>query len=163
VSYPLQRLAKLWKLDLKDVRVVDIREELGHWRDAGPTADSQRIAVQFAVDGPGGPSTLRLYLPGVVSSAQAPAAPKKPAPAAQAPEHIAGVPFEASVRLGSAEILLADLLHLEIGDVIPLGTRTDEPLRLVVEDRVCADVKLGTRDGNLATKIERLRPRGREE
>ncbi|MCE9593715.1 MAG: FliM/FliN family flagellar motor switch protein [Planctomycetes bacterium] len=163
VSYPLQRLAKLWKLDLKDVRVVDIREELGTWRDAGPTADSQRVAVQFAIDGPGGQSTLRLYLPGVVGNSPAPAAAKKPAPTAQAPEHIAGVPFEVSVRLGSSEIVLADLLHLEIGDVIPLGTRTDEPLRLVVEDRVCADVKLGMRDGNLATKVERLRPRGREE
>jgi flagellar motor switch protein FliM len=163
LSYPLQRLAQLWKLDVKDVRVVDIPEELGSWRDAGPTADSQRIHVHFAIKGPGGTSALRLYLPGVVPTPPAAPPAKKPAPVAQAPEHLSGVPFDVSVRLGSAEILLAELLHLEIGDVIPLGSRTDEPLRLIVEDRVCADVRLGTRDGNLVTKIERLRPRGREE
>jgi flagellar motor switch protein FliM len=163
IAYPLQRLAKLWKLDVKDLRVVDIPEELGSWRDAGPTADAQRIAVHFGFKGPGGASNLRLFLPGVSVAPQPAPAAKKPQAAVQTPEHLSGVPFDVSVRLGAAEIVLADLLHLEIGDVIPLGSRTDEPLRLIVEDRVCADVRLGTRDGNLAAKVERARPRGREE
>lgn len=163
VALPLQRFAKLWRLEPKDLRVVEIPEELGTWRDAGPTADAQRVLVHLKLQGAGGSSSLKLYLPGVVPASPAAPAPKKAPQAAQAPEHLVGVPFEVSVRLGATEIQLADLLQLELGDVIPLGSRTDEPLRLIVEDRVCADVRLGTRDGTLAVKVERLRPRGREE
>lgn len=163
VAIPLQRFTRMWKLEPKDLRVVDIPEELGSWRDAGPTADAQRVLVHVKVQGAGGASSVKLYLPGVVPAAHSAPPPKKTPQAAQAPEHLVGVPFEVSVRLGATEIHLADLLHLELGDVIPLGSRTDEPLRLIVEDRVCADVRLGTRDGTLAVKVERLRPRGREE
>lgn len=163
IGLPLQRVARLWKLPVENPRVVDIPEELGSWRDAGATADAQRVLVHLGLRGPGGASSLKLYLPGVVPSAQ-PSPPQKKGPAVtQPPEHLAPVPFDVCVRLGSAEIQLADLLQLEVGDVIPLGSRVDEPLRLVVEDRVCADVRLGTRDGELASKIERVRPRGREE
>jgi flagellar motor switch protein FliM len=160
LSAPVIRIARELKLEAKNFRVVDIVEELGSWRDGGPHADAQRLAIHFSVRGPGGDSVINLYLPGLAGAV---AQPKKAQTPAAAPEHLAAVPFEASVRLGSAEIALAELLQLEIGDVIPLGSSTDEPLRLIVEDRVCADVRLGARDGNLMVKIERLRRREREE
>ncbi len=160
LAAPVTRIAKQLRLEPKNFRVVDIVEDLGSWREGGPNADAQRLAVNLAVKGPGGDSLIKLYLPGFAPNV---ADSKKLQTPIAAPEHLAGVPLEVCARLGSAEIPLADLLQLEVGDVIPLGSDTDEPLRLVVEDRVCADVRLGARDGNLVVKIDRLRSRGREE
>jgi flagellar motor switch protein FliM len=155
----VQKLGPLVALEPKNLRVIDIVEELGSWRDGGALADAQRLSVHLAVHGPGGDSLMRLYLPGFAPDKGA----KRPELPKHAPEHLASVPFEVSARLGSAEIPLSDLLGLEVGDVIPLGAPADEPLRLMIEDRVCAEATLGSKDGNLAVRIAFLRPPGRED
>lgn len=159
LALTVQRLAKLVSLEATQFRVVDAIEELGSWRDGGGGADAQRLGVHLALSGPGGDSTLRVYLPGCSKKHD----PRRAEMPAKAPEHLSSVPFEIAARLGSADIALVDLLGLEVGDVIPLGAACDEPLQIVVEDRPCAEAHLGSKDGNLAVRIARLRPAGREE
>ena len=129
--------------------VVDTIDDLGSWRDGGPTADPQRLDVHLNCDGPGIESSLRLLLPGV--------APERPEPHASArdlPPHLEEVRVQLSARLGAADVPLAELLAIEVGDVIPLDVETTEGVRIWIEDREVASARLGSKHGNLAVAIE---------
>lgn len=131
-------------------RFVQLREEVASL-EATLDADPQRVCVQLAFDGPGGPSELRLYVPGVrVSVATDERTPATP------PAHLDEVGLELRAFLGSADVPLSDLLALEIGDVIPLGVRRGEPVQVCVEDRACATARLGRTGSRLAVRIETL-------
>jgi len=137
-------------LSAEGFTVVDTIEDLGSWRDGGPTADPQRLDVHLGCDGPGGESSLRLLLPGVGPEQSESAA----APATDLPSHLDEVVLQLSVRLGAAQIPLAELLAIEVGDVIPLNVEATEPVRIWVEDREVASARLGSMHGSLAVAIE---------
>ena len=126
--------------------------ELVTLEDWGPDADTQRLLVHLSFDGPGGPSELRLYLPGIEPeeneiSGSVPA---------KAPAHLDGVKVDLHAFLASVDIPLNDLLNLEVGDVIPLGVEANSPARLFVEDRACFTAKWGKHAGHLALRILEL-------
>ncbi|MFT8458993.1 MAG: flagellar motor switch protein FliM [Liquorilactobacillus ghanensis] len=62
-----------------------------------------------------------------------------------------GVSLEA--RLGSAQMEMADFLHLEVGDVIKLDRKTSAPLDTYVNGIPFYQAKPGKRDGNLAVEL----------
>jgi flagellar motor switch protein FliM len=127
-------------------------EQLSTLEDWGPDADTQRLMVHLSFEGPGGSSELRLYLPGIEPEV---AGNEKPN-TNQAPKHLDGVRLEVRAFLASVDIPLNDLLSLEAGDVIPLGINAGAPLKLFVEDRICATAKWGKHGPNLAVRIEEL-------
>jgi flagellar motor switch protein FliM len=62
-------------------------------------------------------------------------------------------PVDLSVELGSATVLMKDVLHLKKGDVIPLDQYTSEPLKLSVEGVPKLSCYPGIYKGNQAVRI----------
>ena len=163
LSTVVQEIAGGLGLSPTDWAVVDLLETVGDWRDGGETADPQRLEISLDMVGPRGGSTVRVYLPGVRGRRSA-AASAEPAPdEAEVPEHLAELPMEIRARLGSTQVPLGELLELEVGDVVPLGVRADEPLRLLLESRTWATARLGSKAGMLAVQVEELAQSGQDD
>ena len=133
--------------------VPRIREEVGSWRDGGSQADRRRLLVHLGFEGPGAESSIRIYVPGID-----PVAARAGGPPAALPHHLEQVKVDVAARLGANDIPLAELLSLEPGDVIPLSTPADEPLRVYVEDQLRAHAVLGSKNGRLALRIVDVGP-----
>ena len=146
---PIAHLAAALGLSATSLSVPGAVEAAGSWRDGGPAADPQRLALHLALEAPTGASVLRLYLPGFQSTP-----PRSARELANAvPEHLHGVSLELAARLGSSDVPLREVLALEVGDVIPLSTPVGEVLRVYVEGEPCAVARLGRKDGSLAIRI----------
>ena len=142
--------------ELDDAVVVDSLRAFGSWRDGGDAADAHRLAVDLSIGGIGEePSELQVYLPGIAAGAED----DESAPA-ELPHHLDHVAVDLVVTLGETEIPLAQLLELEEGDVIPLGTPSDGLLSLSVDGWELGKARLGHRDGHVAVAfIEPVDPR----
>ena len=70
-------------------------------------------------------------------------------------EHLQSAAAEAVVRLGSAEITVGDLVHLNPGDIIPLTQDADGELDLVVEGVAKFKCLFGVSRGNRAVQLTR--------
>lgn len=68
--------------------------------------------------------------------------------------HIHRIPIGLSVNLGQTAITVEDILKLEKGDVIQLGTHIREPLKLYVEDKEYYHVKPGVSNGKYAVELQ---------
>lgn len=80
---------------------------------------------------------------------------------------ILDLPLEVSIRLGKTRILIRDLLRLDKNSVIELEQSADDPLDIVVNDRVLArgevvvvDDKLGIRITDIVSRAERVNTLG---
>ena len=156
VSPVVEATVEALGLKLAALAVARDRGELGSWRDGGERADRRRLFVHLELDGPGGPSVLRVYVPGVDPRRSA-----SRRPAAALPTHLEQVKVELSARLGASDVPLAELLALEPGDVIPLTARAEDPLDVYAENRLRARAVLGSRNGRLAIRI--VGPGGEDE
>lgn len=141
-------------LEIGHGRIAQEPEELVTLEDSGPDVDPRRLLLHFTFDGPGEPSELRLYLPGVGEDDLELALAKKTTTAL--PDHLDGIAIHLAAYLGSVDVPLRELLALEVGDVIPLGVEVDSPLQLYAEDRACARARWGRWHGNLAVQIDEL-------
>ena len=144
------RLARAVGLTAVNFVVAQDAEGFGSWRQGGDKAETQRLLAAIALNGPGGASCWKLYLPGIVHAQKS--APK-PEPKAPLPAHLGEVSVEVKARLGANEVPLADLLALEIGDVIPLRVQVGAPLEVLVEDQPTMLAGLGQCQGKLAVRI----------
>ncbi len=113
-------------------------------------SDPRRLLAHLAFDGPGGPSDMLVYLAAVDERERADA---QHAAEPSLPRHLESVPFELSACLASIEIPLAELLGVEVGDVIPLGVPRGSTVEVRVEDQVHARATWGRRDGRLTIQI----------
>ncbi|MCA9000904.1 MAG: FliM/FliN family flagellar motor switch protein [Planctomycetes bacterium] len=139
-------------LEVKIDSIAQDEEELKTLRDAGPDADSRRLMLHLVFEGPGGSSDLRLYLPNIGEDGDsAPIAPTR-----NVPHHLDPVRLEMRALLGKVEIPLRDLLAMEVGDVIPLGTEVGGKVDFLVEDRPVALCDWGQVNGALMLKITQL-------
>jgi flagellar motor switch protein FliM len=138
-------------LDFANFASIEDPVEIASWTEAGEDADSHRLCLNYELHGPGGPSTLHVYLPGLASPGPARAA---GAAAPALPAHLGPVEVEVAAVLGGAKVPLADLLALEPGDVIPLEDAQGEPLTLTADGVPCGHARLGTHRGRLAVQIE---------
>lgn len=57
------------------------------------------------------------------------------------------------VVLGETQITVNDFLHLETGDILELGLKTTDPLKMYVEDKLHYLVKPGQYKGKLAVEV----------
>jgi len=144
----LRRLAAAVGVTPSDARMVAKADDLGSWRDAGPSADRARLRLRLELDGPAGHGGLDLYLPGVRGDDE-----HDEAPDDTLPRHLDPVAVELSAHLGTCDVPLRELLQLAVGDVIPLDTPDDADLVVLVEDVPCATARLGTHAGMLALQI----------
>lgn len=118
---------------------------------APPDRDGRRLAIHLCFEGPGGPSDLFVYLPGVHEERAAPAQ-----SVADLPGHLDRVQVEVSACLGSIDIPLSQMLDLEEGDVIPLDAPEGTLVELFAEDRPCATATWGRFGDHLAVRVEHL-------
>jgi flagellar motor switch protein FliM len=146
------QLADALQLDVQRGEIWQEPEELTTLEDLGPDADSRRLLVHLVFEGPGGPSEMRIYLPGVVAEDEDEGA----AVSAAAPPHLAGVGVKLSVELGATMVPLRELLQLEVGDVIPLQAHVGQPVEVRVEEQVRALARFGAHRGRMAVVIEQL-------
>jgi flagellar motor switch protein FliM len=69
---------------------------------------------------------------------------------------LAEVPVTLVASLGTSRIRVRELLNLEVGDVVLLGTRVGHLLELLVEDRPKFQGEVGVRGRQLAFRVLRL-------
>ncbi len=146
----LREFANELNFKLDGLRVATLLEEIGSPRDAGARYDPRRLLILLELELPTGTSSLRLYLPPPASQDALPASAKQKL---ELPQHLGDVPLLISARLGAADLPLADLLALQVGDVIPLGVQTNSPLEVWAEDRPWANAVLGASAGHLALRL----------
>lgn len=72
---------------------------------------------------------------------------------AQISDRLMSAGVDLTVELGRSWITVNDFIHLEMGDVVRLDAKTDEPLRLFVEDRLHYFVQPGDLEGKLGVQI----------
>ena len=146
-------LVKALNAKASNVRIVAEAENAGAWSEGGPGADRARLRLHLVCNGLGAPSGIDLWLPGV--AAREPA--QEPAPQSL-PRHLDDVSVWISARLGARDVPLAELLAIEAGDVIPLGTSADGGIEVLAEDVPCARARLGRSEGRIALRIEEVGP-----
>jgi flagellar motor switch protein FliN/FliY len=80
---------------------------------------------------------------------------------------ILDLPLEVTVRLGKTRILIRDLLRLDKNSVLELTQGADDPLDIVVNDKVLArgevvvlDERLGIRITDIVSRKERVETLG---
>lgn len=64
--------------------------------------------------------------------------------------------LEVVVEMGSTKLLLSDIYHLSVGDVIDLSQPKDSPVYLKIGGYRWFDGRVGTHKKNMAVKIEKL-------
>jgi flagellar motor switch protein FliM len=138
-----------------DVRPVRVLGTMGTWSEADDHADPHRLAFDLQLSRGDEQSELSIYLPGLARvAAEGESAP----PPSDPPLHLSDVDVELSARLGEIEIPLSELLALENGDVIPLGTPIDGTLSVTVDGHEFARGVLGTSGGLLAVRVTQITP-----
>ena len=124
-------------------------QEVGTWHDGGKSSDSQRLRLHLQFDGPGGPSGLDVYMPGLLPESERSANPTLES----CPDHLSQVSIRVSAHLGQQDIAFGDLLELEEGDIVPLSTPVGSELRVLAEDVEFARAIVGQVDGRVAIQI----------
>jgi flagellar motor switch protein FliM len=122
--------------------------------DPDDTIDPQRLFLHLGLNGPGGESTIRIYLPGLLPDKAVPPGER----AVQLPKHLDQVPVEVSAQLGTLEVPLQDLMKVEAGDVIPLDLTVGDPLEILIEGKPSGHASWGNCRGRLGIRIEHLEP-----
>jgi flagellar motor switch protein FliN/FliY len=71
-------------------------------------------------------------------------------------EQILDVEVTVVVRFGKVELPLQDVAQLAPGSVVELDRQPEEPVELLVNDKVFATGQVVVADGNYALRIERI-------
>lgn len=135
---------------------AELKKQATTWLDTnGPRPDPYRLAVDVALETEIGTSIVSLYLPmtGARGPLAAPDAAKPKPNATKAPEHLEPVPLVVDAVLGTAEISLADLMGLEVGDVVPISAAVGDPVRLSANGIEFARGRMGTHRGHVAISL----------
>lgn len=130
-------------------------EELTTLEDLGPDADSRRLMIHLSFeDAAGNASNLRVYVPGIPGDESE----EEDEERAAAPSHLAPVHMNVDAVLGGTFAPLAELLGVEVGDVIPLDARVGDPITFEVEETTCARGRFGAHGGLLAIQLDEVGP-----
>lgn len=63
---------------------------------------------------------------------------------------------ECQIRVGTLDLRLEDLQQMREGDVLPLHQKVDEPVELILQNRVIARGELWLSEDNYAIKITQI-------
>jgi len=128
-------------------------EELTTLEDLGPDADTRRLFIHLGFeDAAGATSDIRIYIPGIPGDESG----EEQSRSAAAPTHLAPVQMRVDAVLGGTFVPLAELLGVEVGDVIPLDARIGDLVALEVEETTCAEGHFGAHEGLLAIKLDHV-------
>lgn len=128
-------------------------EELTTLEDLGPDADSRRLFIHLSFEDAGGnTSDIRIYIPGIPGDETN----EDDAEQSAAPTHLAPVQMSVDAVLGGTFVPLAELLGVEVGDVIPLDARIGDPITIEVEETTCAQGRFGAHEGLLAIQLDEV-------
>jgi len=70
---------------------------------------------------------------------------------------LSDVPVEVTAQLCTSSIRMEDLMHLEPGDVLVLGKKTEEPAEVLLNNRLCFQAWPAGCDGKLALVIAQIK------
>lgn len=140
-------------LKTADLAVARSLDDVPTWRDGAAGAEPHRLCVSIAVESGEDTSRFHVYLPGFAEAPQGEAERD-----ASLPEHLELVEVELAAHLGASDVPLADLLAIEVGDVISLGTTLSEPLVLRVEGQACGTALMGSLRGVRAVRVLQVDP-----
>jgi len=129
-----------------------------------PVASGTRIAVASAATTPAGPPTVFELLPNHSFTARVAcwaecaagesSAAREPEPAAPPNlDVILDIELPLSVRFGSTEMTLKSLTRLGLGSVIDLGRSPDDPVELLINDKIVARGDVVVVAGNYGVRI----------
>lgn len=151
----LSHIATKFGLNVEKGAIWQETEELTTLEDLGPDADSRRLFIHLGFeDDSGETSDIRIYLPGIASAEDEDG--DEDGADDSAPVHLAPVDMVVSALLGGTDVPLAELLEIEVGDVIPLDARLGDRVRLEIEETVCAQGRFGARGGLLCVLVEEV-------
>lgn len=153
---PAEGVCRAFGLGAEGFVVPAKREQLGSWSDVEGHADPHRMTLELHLRSEGLSSTILFYLP-VLELRPESGESGAGSQSATLPDHLGQVAIELAVRLGSAEFALADLLALEVGDVVVLEEEHTDPVALLCDERQFALGRLGRRRGHLAVQILELK------
>jgi len=140
-------------LDLQPGTIWQEPEELTTLEDLGPDADSRRLLIHLSFEDNGGnASDIRIYIPGIPGDESG----SEDSEQAAAPSHLAPVQMSVDAVLGGTFVPLAELLGVEVGDVIPLDARLGDAITLEVEETTCAQGRFGAHEGLLAIQLDEV-------
>jgi flagellar motor switch protein FliM len=146
----VRELASAAGVQVDRFQAVTSLTTFGTWTDPGDRADPQRVAVELHLLLGREPTELHVYLPGLGASVAQAAVP------AALPAHLQPVEVILCARLGEVEVPLSELLELEHGDVISLGTDEDGTLAVTLDGLELARARLGTSEGRLAVRLTKI-------
>lgn len=91
----------------------------------------------------------------------APVAPAAP-PVSSAVPLLMGVKLPIRILLGRTELLLEDIAQLGAGAVVELDCSPDDPVEIIVNDRVIAHGEVVVVDGNYGVRITKMAARSQK-
>ena len=143
-------IAERFQLDVDGLTLAEKSDEIGSWEDEGPGADAHRLCVDLQLVAAGRESSLTLYMPGFLP---AEVSLEEEEEQASTPAHMTEVPVDVRARFDSVEVPLAQLLDLEVGDVVPLGPVRSSKVTLVVDKTPIAHARFGRNYERLAVRL----------
>lgn len=151
----IDQVASVFRVNATKHAGIELRKHAPTWREtAGTKPDPYRLAVDFTLATGLGESTVSIYLPMSGSRAPLGAEPAKSrATPARAPEHLDPIPLSITAVLGHAELSLADLMALEVGDVVPIDASVGDSIQLFTSGVAFARGRIGTHRGRVAVSL----------
>jgi flagellar motor switch protein FliN len=98
----------------------------------------------------------------VTPSSEAPIVPPAPAAISSAAPLLMGVKLPIRILLGRTELRLQDIARLGAGAVVELDCSPDDPVEILVNDRVIAHGEVVLVDGNYGVRITKMADRGQK-
>jgi flagellar motor switch/type III secretory pathway protein FliN len=151
----IDQVAAVFRVSASKHVGVELRKHAPTWREtAGTKPDPYRLAVDLTLSTDLGDSTVSIYLP--MSGSRPPLGtepPKNRTAPARAPEHLDPIPLAITAVLGHAELSLADLMALEVGDVVPIDASVGDPIQLLTSGVPFGRGRIGTHRGRVAVSL----------
>lgn len=143
-------LTERFRFEMNDLFIAEKLDDLGSWEDEGVAADAHRLCIELSLTTLDSTQTLTLYLPGFLP---AEVDEDLDLEKIKAPPVLRAVPVDVHATFDPIEVPLAQLLQVEVGDVIPIAPIRSARLTLSVGDRPVAHAELGRNYERLAVKI----------
>ena len=146
-------IAEALNAEAQDFQLMQKHAGLQSSAAAGASSgDPHRLEIGLSLSIGDATSQLTFFLPGLRAQAPDEAVAGEP----ELAKSSLAVPVGVQARLHGSSVPLAQLLELEVGDVIPLNHRRGEPVELSVGNVRYGTARLGTHRGRLAVSLETI-------
>lgn len=143
-------LAERFHFQVEGLIIAEKLDDIGSWEDQGADADAHRLCIELSLTALDTTTTVTLYLPGFLP---AEVEDHEDELVGKAPPVLRAIPVDVHATFDPIEVPLAQLLEVEVGDVIPIAPIRSARLTLSVGDRPVAHAELGRNYERLAVRI----------